>query len=165
MLLNKRIEQWTTSHPIAWLDFLRISVGVFLFFKGFIFLNDLYSLQTTLSQINVDWGSYWHALGIAFVHFTGGIMIALGFFTRPAILLQIPVLIGAVIFLLLGFGYSVSNPIISGGVLFIWADLDNSLFNPQWWIALLTLMALLTCWYVGSGTWTVDNYLRNHADD
>jgi len=165
MLFTQKIEKWTTAHHPAWLDLFRISLGVFLFFKGLLFLNDLYALQKTLAQINLDWGSYWLALFIAFVHLTGGIFIAIGLFTRVIILFQIPILIGAVVFLLLGFEYSVSNPTISGGVMFIWADLDNSLYNPQWWTAVFTLIALIICWVLDSGPWSVDTYLKNHPDE
>jgi len=51
-----------------------------------------------LIQINLNWSSFLFAHFIAFAHLVGGLLIAMGLITRPAILFQLPILIGAVLF-------------------------------------------------------------------
>jgi putative oxidoreductase len=164
MLMHQRIGNWAQSHQPAWLDILRICLGLFLCFKGIAFLNDIWVLQRLLSHINLNWDSFYTAQVIAFVHLIGGFLITIGLFTRTAILFQIPVLIGAIIFNWPGMDYNTINPMVPGGVLFVWSGMDTATLNFEWWAALVTLLALVTCWVFNTGPWSMQSYLTHYEE-
>ena len=144
MVLTRRIEHWAESHHPAWLDLLRMCLGIFLFIKGIVFIRDITELERLLININMDWSSFWVAHYIAFAHLVGGILIAMGLLTRTAILFQLPILLGA--------------------VLFVHPGMDNTSINTEWWVSALTLGLLLLFWIFDSGPWSVDNYMRHHTE-
>ena len=96
-----RIEIWGDKHHPRWLDFVRIALGLFLCFKAIHFLTNMSIIQDLLSQ-KLSFGAFAIVmLGhfIVFAHLIGGICLILGVLTRFACLIQIPILIGAVIFI------------------------------------------------------------------
>jgi len=165
MVLTEKIENWTDTHHPAWLDAIRMALGIFLFCKGIAFLNDIWALQKLLQNVNIDWNSLQLAYFISFIHLIGGFMIAIGLFTRLAILFQIPILIGAVFFIWPGFQSHTINQMVPGGILFVWSGPDNSAVTYEWWISLLTLILLIVCWVFNSGRWSVDKYVRNYEEE
>lgn len=78
----KVLNKWANRHTYLPLDLVRIALGVFLFLKGMYFMTH----SEMLAQ-----------LFIPFQNMVGGILISFGLLTRWAILLQLPILIGAVI--------------------------------------------------------------------
>jgi len=54
MVINQIIEHWAESHHPAWLDFLRMCLGIFLFSKGIVFISDISDLERPLININMD---------------------------------------------------------------------------------------------------------------
>ena len=145
MVFTQKIESWADRHHPAWLDLLRMSLGVFLFIKGVIFISDISELEKLLITINIEWASFLFAHYIAFAHLVGGLLIALGLETRAAILFQLPILLGAVLFVTPG-------------------EYVTTL-NTEWWVSALTLGLLLLFLIFNSGRWSVDNYMRNHPED
>ncbi len=95
--INK-IEDWGNSHRPGWLDIFRIVLGIFITFKGFEFMFNIESLKMTTSGINLAFSGALLAHYVIFAHALGGPLIAFGLFTRFICLLQLPILIGAVIF-------------------------------------------------------------------
>ncbi len=95
--INK-IEDWGNSHRPGWLDIFRIVLGVFITFKGFQFMFNIESLEMTTQNMNFAFSGAILAHYIIFAHALGGPLIAFGLFTRFICLLQLPILIGAVIF-------------------------------------------------------------------
>ena len=96
----QRIEHWGDTHHPKWLDIIRITLGVFLCYKGIDFLQNMGALMS-LMPMKVDFDSLMFiVLGhyIVFAHIIGGILITIGLFTRFAALIQIPILLVAVIF-------------------------------------------------------------------
>jgi len=97
----QRIEYWGDHHHPKWIDIVRIAFGVFLLFKGVEFANNmsttmtLMSAQTPFSELMVI--ILYHY--IVFAHLLGGLLLSLGMLTRFACLIQIPILIGALIFI------------------------------------------------------------------
>ena len=164
MLLNPKIGRWTeTSHP-AWLDLLRIGVGIFLFIQGLAFINDIWALQQVLLKINLNWDAFYLAHIIAFTHIIGGFLIAIGLFTRIVIFFQLPILIGAIIFMWPGFDYSTINQQVPLGILYIWSGADKTYLSLEWWTALITFILLLVCWILDSGPWSVDQLLEDYKN-
>lgn len=98
MSVITNIEGWGNSHRPGWLDLFRIALGVFITFKGFEFMFNLESLESTTDGLNMYFGGAVLAHYIIFAHALGGPLILVGLFTRVVSAIQVPILIGAVIF-------------------------------------------------------------------
>src|SRR5258708_23070842 len=101
MNLVQRLEHWGDTHHPKWLAFLRIALGIFLCYKG---VELLMNMSTMLNLITnrMSFGSFTSMLMsnyIAFAHILGGILLILGVLTRFACLIQIPIVLGAIIFI------------------------------------------------------------------
>jgi putative oxidoreductase len=101
MNLLEKFEQWGDRHHPKWLDIIRIALGLFLCYKGVDFLRNasglislMNSRQPFSSFIIVLLAHY-----VTFAHILGGIFLTIGMFTRAACLIQIPILIGAIVFI------------------------------------------------------------------
>jgi len=138
----KSIQQWSMTHHPRWLVFPRIALGTLLCVKGIAFLSNATLLENLLS------GSYWagntHALQIIIggAHMLGGFLIAIGLMTRLMCLIQVPILLGAVVFI---------NAQIGG-------------FAPQSELGLAILALLLTILFLieGSGPVSLDAYFSRN---
>ena len=96
-----QIRNWSTTHHPRWLVIVRIGLGLFLFAKGISFLrnaNLLYLLVYGSSGSGVN-DIHWLPLAITWANLLGGFMLTVGLWTRLVALLQIPILIGAIIFI------------------------------------------------------------------
>lgn len=82
----------------VWMDPIRVALGLFLFYKGFVFTLNFESLLEIASSINEIFLSIPAAHYVSISHLAGGLLIALGAYTRPMCLLNLPILIGAVMF-------------------------------------------------------------------
>jgi len=106
MSVITNIEGWGNSHnKSGWLDSLRIAMGLFITFKGFEFMFNLESLESTTEGINMYFSGAALAHYIIFAHALGGPLIVLGLFTRIACAIQVPILIGAIIFVNFNKGF------------------------------------------------------------
>lgn len=90
---------WAESHRELWLDCVRIYLGLGLFARGLLLITNTSTgyFIDMLQRSNHPWvltGAMLHYVMLA--HFVGGLMLAIGFLTRIAALVQIPVLAGAV---------------------------------------------------------------------
>ncbi len=144
MELTHKIENWADTHHPLWLDFIRLGLGIFLFVKGLVFISDIAVLERLLIQINLDWSSFWFAHYIAFALLVGGLLIAMGLVTRIAVLFQLPILIGA--------------------VLFVRPGLDYGSINSAWGLSVITLFLLIVFFIFDSGRWSIDHYMRTHRE-
>jgi putative oxidoreductase len=101
MNLVQRVEHWGDTHHPRWLDIVRIGLGIFLCFKGVEFLNNMGGMLNLMTS-KMSFGSFTSVLMsnyIAFAHILGGILLVLGVLTRFACLIQLPILLGAIIFI------------------------------------------------------------------
>jgi uncharacterized membrane protein YphA (DoxX/SURF4 family) len=134
-----KMGQWAEMHYPKWLSFVRIILGLFLVFKGVQFMMGVEKIQTIPGGIDsvLYYVMLFHI--VIFVHFVGGIFIAIGLYTRLADIIQIPMIVGALLL--------VSDParmVISGGKL----DLILS----------IVVLALLVVFLVfGSGKISIDS--------
>ena len=102
MNLLHRMENWGEHHHPKWLDILRIALGIFLIYKGIDFLANMGEMVGMLTTNQLMFGSFKVIIighFIVFAHIVGGLLIAVGFYTRLACLLQIPILLGAILFI------------------------------------------------------------------
>ena len=100
MNLLQKFEYWGDRHHPKWLDIIRIALGVFLLYKGIDFLRNTSDLVSLMS-LRSPFGSFLIILlghYVTFAHILGGFFLTIGMFTRAACLIQIPILIGAIIF-------------------------------------------------------------------
>ena len=139
MNLLQRIEFWGDRHHPPWIDILRFALGIFLVYKGIEFLENM---STMISRMGTILPNSYFALSmighyIVFAHLVGGLFLAIGLLTRVACIFQIPVLIGAIIFI---------N--------------QTDMFRPfsQMAITVVALILLIYFLVAGNGPWSVDHY-------
>ena len=142
----QKIEHWGDVHHAKWLDILRMVLGVIILLKGIAFVSNIDSLRELFVQNRVYGFSGLMAMAlthiVAFVHLVGGILIILGLVTRFAVVIQIPILVGAVFFVNITKGFS--------------------MLNSELWLSVLVLMLLILFWVVGSGPYSVDYWMKKH---
>lgn len=138
------IEKWRAMHHPAWIDFLRILLGIFLIVKGISFINHREQIEWLLVKNHLDFLIFIAINFIIVCHFGGGILIASGLITRWAIGFQIPILIAAVFF--------VNLPRQFSGI------------NNELGVSIAVLALLLFFLYYGSGNFSMDYYLSTHKD-
>src|SRR5215213_11404014 len=96
----QRLEHWGEAHHPKYLDILRIALGIFLRLKGIEFANNTAALTESMGS-RISFNSFLVSILIQytiFAHIIGGLLIAVGLMTRLASFLQIPILLGALIF-------------------------------------------------------------------
>jgi putative oxidoreductase len=142
MNVIQRLETYGESHHPAWLDGLRIVLGLVIFFKGIVFISDTAALTQMLQNSKFPWMSFGLAHYIAFAHLVGGILILLGLKTRIAILFQIPILLGAVILV------NAPRGLFTG--------------NTELFFSLLVLALLIFFFFWGSGPLSMDRFWKKH---
>lgn len=141
----QRLQTYGDAHHPKWLDIMRIVLGIILVVKGYYYIRNTAELQQTL--LNNDWHleNYVVIHIVAFAHLIGGLMIILGLITRLAVAVQIPILLGAIIF--------VNAP---AGLLS-----DNS----ELLLSIIVFCMLLFFFVYGSGPWSMDTYMERHKKD
>lgn len=137
MTILQRFEQWGDNHHPKWLDIIRILLGVFLFYKGIDFLQNLPTVKGELHN-KTSFGEYTILLlghYVVFAHIIGGILLTIGLFTRFACLIQIPVLLGAIIFI--NSGSSAVKP------------------YSELFLSIIVLLLLFYFMVIGNGPWAL----------
>jgi putative oxidoreductase len=140
----QRIESWAEVHQTKWLAILRIALGLIIFFKGLFFIMNTDVLYAMIANSSSNLYAVILVHLVACAHLVGGILIALGLVTRLAVLLQIPILMGAIIFVnsTKGF-YSMGSEL---------------------GLSILVLALLLFFLVFGSGSYSVDEVMRKNKD-
>lgn len=94
----QQVKDWSAAHNPKWLALVRVALGAALLLRGVNFLNDLPGLDRLIEQNNLS--AYGDLLrnSIPWIHVAGGFLIIIGLFTRFASFVQIPVLVGAIMF-------------------------------------------------------------------
>ena len=139
------VENWGNSHRPGFLDIFRIVLGVYITYKGLDFITNMDELEMTTSGVNVAFAGAALAHYIVFAHILGGPLIAFGLFTRIVSLVQLPILIGAVIF--------VNYP---KGFLSLGSHMELE-------ISLVVLAGLVTFMVFGAGKYSIDEKRRREA--
>lgn len=141
MTLLQRIGHWGDTHHPKWIDIIRVALGVFLCYKGIDFLNNMNEVEG-LAGAKLPFSSFVLVLVVhyvVFAHLMGGILLSLGALTRLACIIQVPILIGAVIFINSSSGF--------------WKPFS------ELWLSILVLALLVYFLIVGSGPWSVDKMM------
>jgi putative oxidoreductase len=96
-----RFIAWADSHRDYWLDVVRIYLGLGLLARGLLLITNtstgyFVDLLQRSDQAWITSGIMLHYVMVA--HFVGGLLLTIGFLTRIAAAVQLPILIGAVFF-------------------------------------------------------------------
>jgi uncharacterized membrane protein YphA (DoxX/SURF4 family) len=124
---------WFEDHREIAYGLIRIYLGVALFVRGWLFMSDPSALTKLAGAHQVYW---WYSY-IVGAHLVGGFLLAIGYFTRLAALLQIPVLFGAVVLIHL-----------EQGLMTVGQSLE---------LATLILFLLVIYFFFGAGPLSVDS--------
>lgn len=93
-----KLNKWANAHTNFAIDALRIATGLFLVYKGIQFATQTQYLVDILGPMGKSLGASLILVHyVAMTHLCGGLLIALGLLTRISLLVQLPILIGAVI--------------------------------------------------------------------
>ncbi|ANH81565.1 DoxX family protein [Niabella ginsenosidivorans] len=138
MTVLHRIGFWGETHHPKWMDIVRIGLGLFLIYKGVQFAQN-YTVLMSLMPGWMSFGSFSELLVghyIVGAHILGGVLLTLGWLTRAACIMQIPVLLGAVF-----LGQELPDVMLPFSNLFL---------------AIIVLLLLIYFLIAGNGTWSFD---------
>ena len=142
MNLIYKLEAWGDAHRPVWLDYLRIVLGLFITYKGMVFMTNIEQLQSLIGGYDVIYASIAIAHYVIWVHVLGGPLIALGIFTRVNVILQLPIILGAMILVNYPKGFlSVGN-------------------HMELEVSILVFIGLVLCYIFGSGKVSIDELRR-----
>jgi putative oxidoreductase len=139
------VEKWGNNHRPGFLDFFRIVLGIFITYKGVFFITHMNDLQMTASGVNAAFAGVVLSHYIIFAHLLGGPLIFFGLFTRIVCSIQLPILIGAVIFVNLPKG------LLSFG-------------NMELWASVVVLVGLVVFMIFGAGRYSIDAKRRREMN-
>lgn len=128
-----------------WLTLFRVMLGIILLVKGISFFHNSTALESMMHRKGwnmFDTNAQTLSFIITYANLLGGLFIATGLFTRWASIVQIPILIGAIIF----------N--IETGI---------SFSNKELVLSALTLLLLLIFVIKGSGALSADEFFRSYT--
>jgi len=144
MNIVQKVEHWGDLHHTKWLDIIRMALGLLILGKGVSFISDTGVQQEWIVQNNTFGFSGLMAVVVlhivAFVHLVGGLLIMIGLVTRFAVVIQIPILVGAIFFVNMTRGLS--------------------FLNSELWLSVIVLLLLILFWIVGSGPYSVDHVIK-----
>lgn len=141
MNLFERIDNWTERHHSIWMDVLRIGLGAVLILKGLEFGRDPKEIDYIITNSPFDPISFILIHYIVMAHLTGGLLIMCGLFTRFAILIQLPIVVGAVFL------------VRSSAVFSFFASQGQAM-------AVLVLMIVFL--FYGAGSFSMDEHIKQH---
>lgn len=137
-------KDYSRNFP-KWLTLFRVMLGIILLVKGISFFHNSTALESMMHRKGwnmFDTNAQTLSFIITYANLLGGLFIATGLFTRWASIVQIPILIGAIIF----------N--IETGI---------SFSNKELVLSALTLLLLLIFVIKGSGALSADEFFRSYT--
>ncbi|HTI93737.1 MAG TPA: DoxX family protein [Puia sp.] len=141
MNIAHKLSNWGDRHHPGILDVLRMLLGFFLLYRGIVFFNNSGYLRYLIIETKAINESPEIITAIiyyvTYVHIVGGALILLGLFTRLSVLLQLPIVFGAVFFV------NITSPYI----------------NSELWLSVLVLALLVLFLLIGSGPFSLDRLL------
>jgi putative oxidoreductase len=143
MNIPGKFSGWNDKYPVLFV-ILRVLLGVILVIRGIFFLTSIQPLfdlikSSSLNELNMDRSL---ALFICWAHLLGGTFIILGLLTRISAWLQIPILIGAILFI----------------------NLNTSISHSSSELPLSFFVLILSLWFAlaGGGKVSMDHYAKTH---
>jgi putative oxidoreductase len=144
MAHKQPVGQWVSENrDLVW-ELVRIYLGFALVIKGFAYMFHHRELAAAMEATAVPFASPAFAETVALTHIAGGLMMTFGIFTRIGALIQIPNLLGAIVFVHLKEGL-----FTQGGSLEF---------------AMLVLFLLSVVAVVGAGRLSIDWFFHEHKE-
>jgi putative oxidoreductase len=142
MNMPVKISVWDEKYPILFIA-LRVALGMILVIRGIFFLTDIQPLfhlinNSSLSRLNINKPL---ALLICWVHLLGGTFIILGLLTRISAWAQVPIMLGAIIFVNLNYGSPHFSELL---------------------LAVIVLILSIRFGITGAGKFSMDYHLKGH---
>ena len=141
MTYLQQLNQWSIRHHPRWFVVLRVFLAITLIIKGIQFIKNKTELELLVHHSAFTENFQWLNTAIPWLHLLGGSLLLAGLFTRLSVLLQIPILVGAVFFVHAKQG--------------LFAGESDLLFS------VIVLILLLLFLIEGGGPFSLDNALRN----
>lgn len=140
----QQIKTWSATHHPRWLVFVRIALGLFLFAKGITFMHDTQSLERVIygGQSLQENTTHYLPILICWANLLTGFFLMVGMMTRLVALIQVPILIGAIVF--------------------ITAQKGGYMPQSELWLAILTLLLVIFFFIEGSGPVSLDAYFKHN---
>ncbi len=143
-----RLNEWSNQYHSPWMVIVRVALGLSLLAKGISFIRNSTLLPEIFTSAGIPQALSWMVHFIPWAHMFGGFLIVIGLFTRLAVLLQIPILIGAIIFVNTRSGvYSGS---VRSSIFYHCASAADCVFTSRWQRVLLCRPAGKTVAFVNS---------------
>jgi uncharacterized membrane protein YphA (DoxX/SURF4 family) len=98
----KALNKWANAHTNYLIDLVRAALGFFLILKGVDFMSDAEAMALVMDPFRELPGSMMIMHYVAAAHFVGGFFIIVGLLTRWCVVLQIPIMVGAILTNFLG---------------------------------------------------------------
>ncbi|MFZ1784800.1 MAG: DoxX family protein [Ferruginibacter sp.] len=108
----EKFKTWGDKHHPKWLDIIRIVLGIFLCYKGIDFLRNTSNIISMMQNTSFFSEFMIILIGhyVAFAHILGGFFLTLGLFTRAACIIQLPILLGAIVFININATHDAFSP-------------------------------------------------------
>lgn len=120
---------------------IRLVLGLLLLLKGIYFVSHSHQLEAIIVESNAATAVNFMVGYISFAHLFGGVFIMLGLLTRIAVILQIPILIGALYYNLTPSAFGTGAELL---------------------LSIIVLVLLIYVLLYGSGSISMDDYLKKH---
>jgi len=135
----------TDSKQPKWLVIFRAALGLILFWKGISFIHDSSTLEAMVQKTGINmFGANAQTISfiITYANLLGGFLVIVGLFTKWACIVQIPILLGAIIFVNVKAGMSASN--------------------SELLLSIVVFILLVVFAIKGSGVISADEYFRSY---
>jgi putative oxidoreductase len=123
MNVISRIEGWGNAHRPGFLDIFRIALGIYITYKGAVFASNIETLELSVEGLTMLFTGVVLAHYVIFAHLLCGPLIIVGLLTRIMCLVQVPILLGAVVFVNAPKGFTVeleiSLVVLAGLIIFM----------------------------------------------
>lgn len=133
---------WSHAQEAFLLLVARVLLGLILLAKGIFFISHAQQLRELILQSRFEAAVGFLTAYITVAHFFGGVLLVVGLLTRVAALIQVPVLLGAIFFILPNQG--------------------GAGFNSDFILSLVVLALLVIVLIKGAGEISMDHYMKNH---
>jgi len=102
---HQKLVRWQWDHNSSASDLIRVFVGAALLVRGIWIFTDPSRLTEFAGDRSVDW----IATYVMLAHIGGGVLLVVGFLTRLAAMIQLPILIVATFFVHFSDGFASPN--------------------------------------------------------
>ncbi len=137
-------RSWNEAHQSKFFALLRFTLGIIILVRGIIFIGDTDAIVTMLANSKISFLSVMLAHYVALAHLLGGLLIAIGLITRAAVIFQLPILLGAILFV----------------------NMEKGFFSmhSELGFSILVFALLLFFLFYGSGPLSVDKFMKKHKN-